>query len=375
MTALSYANLWSSALTGAIDDAALSCTVVSTAGSPAVPFRARIRAEGAHTDEIVTVTAKSGSLTIERAAEAIGDGTQVADAHASGATLEAVLTAGLIDQLAAGGGGSSDLDALLALSGGQDIADALTGAATPSAANVLATIDDLPAGSAALVVQEVDGTPTDSAVTKIIFPNGTLSITSHEVTFTPAGGSGAVATDTIWDAAGDLAVGTGADTAAKLTMGSALQQLRVNAAGTALEYAAPSGGSGVTTVDQDISADFTSAADSAWHDITGLTGIVLAAGTWIGTIDLEILCGAAFGPVFRIYDGTTTYAQMGWIAPSPPGAISGHHFFTMKPTVLGSSTTVSIQVYTDTSLSVNKYPTRGGITTSVASHVTFMKIA
>ncbi len=57
-----------------------------------------------------------------------------------------------------------------------------------------------------------------------------------------AGGGGSVATDTIWDAAGDLAVGTGANTAGKLAMGSALQHLRVNAGGTALEYAAPSGG-------------------------------------------------------------------------------------------------------------------------------------
>jgi hypothetical protein len=56
-----------------------------------------------------------------------------------------------------------------------------------------------------------------------------------------AGATGDVATDAIWDAAGDLAVGTGANTAAKLTMGSALQVLRVNAAGTALEYAAPTG--------------------------------------------------------------------------------------------------------------------------------------
>jgi len=100
VTQLCYANLWSSALTGAITDSALSATVISTTGSPAVPFRARIRAEGANKDEIVTVTAKTGTLTIERAAEAIGDGTQVTQAHASGATIEAVLTAGLIDQLA-----------------------------------------------------------------------------------------------------------------------------------------------------------------------------------------------------------------------------------------------------------------------------------
>ena len=63
MTALNYANLWSSELTGAITNSALSCGVISTAGSPAVPFRARIRAEGANKDEIVTVTAKTGTLT------------------------------------------------------------------------------------------------------------------------------------------------------------------------------------------------------------------------------------------------------------------------------------------------------------------------
>lgn len=51
-----------------------------------------------------------------------------------------------------------------------------------------------------------------------------------------------VATDAIFDAAGDLIVGTGNNTAARLAIGTALQTLRVNAAGTALEWAAPSGG-------------------------------------------------------------------------------------------------------------------------------------
>lgn len=40
-------------------------------------------------------------------------------------------------------------------------------------------------------------------------------------TWATLGTSGAVATDAIWDAAGDLAVGTGADTAAKLAKGNA----------------------------------------------------------------------------------------------------------------------------------------------------------
>lgn len=52
------------------------------------------------------------------------------------------------------------------------------------------------------------------------------------------GASGDVATDAIWDAAGDLAVGTGANTAAKLTKGTALQGLRVKSDASTLEYAA-----------------------------------------------------------------------------------------------------------------------------------------
>jgi hypothetical protein len=54
-------------------------------------------------------------------------------------------------------------------------------------------------------------------------------------------GGGSVATDAIWDAAGDLAVGSGANTAAKLTKGSALQTLRVNSGATNLEWAATLG--------------------------------------------------------------------------------------------------------------------------------------
>jgi hypothetical protein len=55
------------------------------------------------------------------------------------------------------------------------------------------TVTDVEAGGgAALTVEEVDGTPTDSAVTRIVFPNGTLSIASHVATYTPAGGGGGV---------------------------------------------------------------------------------------------------------------------------------------------------------------------------------------
>jgi hypothetical protein len=48
--------------------------------------------------------------------------------------------------------------------------------------------------SSAITVEEVDGSPTDAAVTKIVFPNGTLGITSHVATYTPSGGGSGAGT-------------------------------------------------------------------------------------------------------------------------------------------------------------------------------------
>jgi hypothetical protein len=52
-----------------------------------------------------------------------------------------------------------------------------------------------------------------------------------------AGGGGSVATDAIWDAAGDLAVGSGANTAARLAIGANTTVLTSN--GTTATWAAP----------------------------------------------------------------------------------------------------------------------------------------
>lgn len=59
------------------------------------------------------------------------------------------------------------------------------------------------------------------------------------------GVSGSVATDAIWDAAGDLAVGSGANTAAKLTAGSEDDVLTIVSGVPA--WAAPSGGAGISS--------------------------------------------------------------------------------------------------------------------------------
>jgi hypothetical protein len=70
------------------------------------------------------------------------------------------------------------------------------------------------------------------------------SSTATGLKWAAVSGSGSVATDTIWDAAGDLAVGSGSNTAVRLGRGTAGQVLTVNSGATDIEWATPSGGGG-----------------------------------------------------------------------------------------------------------------------------------
>lgn len=83
---------------------------------------------------------------------------------------------------------------------------------------------------------------------------------------TLAVGAGSVATDTIWDAAGDLVQGTGANTAAKLSVGSAGYGLQVVSGSAA--WVAPLTGS---VANGGTSGDQTTTSNS-WADVTGATG-------------------------------------------------------------------------------------------------------
>lgn len=94
-------------------------------------------------------------------------------------------------------------------------------------------------GQSNIVADATSDTLTLVAGTNITI---TTDAGTDTITIDASGGGGSVATDTIWDAAGDLAVGTGADTAVRLAKGTALQVLRVNAGATALEWASPAGG-------------------------------------------------------------------------------------------------------------------------------------
>lgn len=92
-----------------------------------------------------------------------------------------------------------------------------------------------------------------------------------------AGGAGSVATDTIWNAAGDLVQGTGSDTAARLAIGSAGQLLRVNAGATAAEWATVSGTGSMTSVEEDNT--IVGGADAVSVDFLGADFDVTAAST------------------------------------------------------------------------------------------------
>jgi hypothetical protein len=140
-----------------------------------------------------------------------------------------------------------------------------------------------------------------------------------------SGGAAAVATDAIWDAKGDLAVGTGANTAAKLTVGTDGYVLTADAAqATGVKWAAASGGSGDVATDAiwDAAGDLAvgTGANTAARLAKGADGSFLKAGAttaaWasIASTDVSGLGGAALLAV-----GTTT----GTVAAGDDSRITG----------------------------------------------------
>ena len=92
MAVRQYANAVSTTLNGSMTNVVTTMTVASATGFPAsYPFDAHIEAEGANTDEIVSVTSLSAGLTynVTRASESYG-GSAAASAHATAANVRLV---------------------------------------------------------------------------------------------------------------------------------------------------------------------------------------------------------------------------------------------------------------------------------------------
>jgi hypothetical protein len=124
------------------------------------------------------------------------------------------------------------------------------------------------------------------------------------------GGSGDVATDTIWNVAGDIVQATGSDTAARLAIGTTLQILQVNAGATALEY---------------ISLNTALAAITGAIDLGGASSLEVPNGANPTTDAFAEVAGdndawAASRGTLEFFDGTASVFVVAALASDAPAA-------------------------------------------------------
>jgi hypothetical protein len=170
-------------------------------------------------------------------------------------------------------------------------------------------------------------------------------------------GGGMVA-DTIWDAKGDLAVASAADTGGRLAVGTNGHVLTADSAQTlGVKWAAAAGGGGVTQHDYvEITSDVTITGTSDTSPTTCITG---NAVTYNGStrIKVEVFSAASLGALYcivQLWEGTST--DLGKIAQitSPTGSLTapiygvrymtpsaGSHTYTIRAWKFGGSAVFS----------------------------------
>lgn len=98
--------------------------------------------------------------------------------------------------------------------------------------------------------------------------------------------------------AGDIIVGGTLGAPARLALGTALQQLRVNAAGTALEYFTPAGGSGTTVMIPVACSDETTALTAGGAKVTFINPF---SGTFtVTSVVASLTTAQASGSIFTV---------------------------------------------------------------------------
>lgn len=135
---------------------------------------------------------------------------------------------------------------------------------------------------------------------------------THDHTGIPGISSGDVATDPIWDAKGDLAGGTGANTADNLTVGANdLVLMAASGETTGLKWAHPK----LTTATNTLSADVTMTTANTFYDGPSVT-IGASGQIWflVGSVFLENTSATAvteFG--IKLWNGTTVESADDWL--------------------------------------------------------------
>ena len=110
---------------------------------------------------------------------------------------------------------------------------------------------------------------------------GPITINVTALVFVQINASGgSVATDPIWQAEGDLVVGSGVATATRLPKGSALQALRRNAANNGFEYFSPAA-SGATDATAAAILALTTGDEGVIYHATSSSGVVVEDGYYI----------------------------------------------------------------------------------------------
>jgi hypothetical protein len=135
---------------------------------------------------------------------------------------------------------------------------------------------------------------------------------------TPSGGSGSVATDTIWDAKGDIAGGTGSNTAARLAVGTDGQFLTADSAeATGMRWATLSGGGDAVIANPLSQFAATTSAQLAgvMTDETGTGALVFANSPTLvtpalGTPASGVLTNCTGLPTAGLVNDAVTYAKI-----------------------------------------------------------------
>jgi hypothetical protein len=118
----------------------------------------------------------------------------------------------------------------------------------------------------------------------------------------PAGGAGDVATDTIWDAMGDVVYGTGSDTGARLAAGTSGQYLMTQSTGAAPIWSAPSGSGDVVGP--------ASAVSGQLCIFNGTTGKLIKDGGVVPTSNATHTGEVTGATGLTIANDAVTYAKM-----------------------------------------------------------------